>query len=524
MILKLQKISLFLIAASLISTTASANNLSIKNVSLGSRDPGTKTLVVKFDVNWNNSWHNKINHDAVWLTIRLNNTQDTITDKKLCRISSAGLNPAGSSVGTDTSLELYVPADKNGAFLRRSENGNVKNISTTSAQITIDYSTCGFTDNDQVYASVYGLEMVYVPEGSFYAGDFNTSNASLNQGSADSNPWHVISENAIPVSNQSSSGYRYVSASNTGEFATGASFSIPASFPKGYKSFYVMKYEITEGQWVEFVNSLGSAAARANRDITDNNHKNSDAVIARNTVSCSGSPLSCMTERPYRAVTFLNWMDLSAFLAWSALRPLTELEFEKIARGPILPVKGEFSWGTTDIIPGSSISGDEDGTETVLDPSANANYGNTTFNGGDANQGPQFKNGSLRIGIFALPSSDRQSSGAAYYGVMDLSGNVKERVVTIGNSSGLAFNGQQGDGSLTVAAGFEGNANVEHWPGYDATSGRGVTSAIGSGFRGGSWADSSDFLRISDRTEAALTEVNATSTFGGRGARTYDGN
>jgi hypothetical protein len=110
-----------------------------------------------------------------------------------------------------------------------------------------------------------------------------------------------------------------------------------------------MKYELNEGQWVGFVNSLPLAAARINRDLTDSSHKNSDTVQYRNTISCSGSLLVCTTGKPDRAVGYLTWMDLAAFLDWSALRPMSELEYEKTARGSILPVAGEFAWGTTTI-------------------------------------------------------------------------------------------------------------------------------------------------------------------------------
>ncbi len=524
MIPNLYKISLIIVLICILTTAAQANNLSFTNVVLGSRDPGTKSLVIKFDVSWNNSWRNKINHDAVWLTVRLNNTQDTLTNKKICQITASGINPTGSSSGTANNLELYVPADKKGAFLRRSTNGSVSNLSTQTAQLTINYESCGFSDNDQIYASVFGIEMVYIPQGSFYAGDYNTSIASLDSGSADSSPWHIISENAIPVSNPAANGYRYVSNNNVGEYTTGSNFNIPAGFPKGYGSFYAMKYEITEGQWVEFVNSLGSVAARSNRDITDNNHKNLDSVMDRNTISCSGSPLSCSTLRPSRPVSFLNWTDLAAFLDWSALRPMTELEFEKVARGPILSDKGEFSWGTTGITAATTINGNEDGSETIADLNANANYGSTTFSGGDSSQGAGYQTGVLRAGIFASNSTNRVIAGASYYGVMDLSGNLKEHVVTIGNSSGLSFDGQNGDGLLTSISGFEGNANSSFWPGLDAIPGRGITGATGSGFRGGSWSDSSVLLRTSDRSEAALTLTTATSSFGGRGVRNYDGN
>ena len=106
---------------------------------------------------------------------------------------------------------------------------------------------------------------------------------------------------------------------------------------------------------------------------------------------------------------------------------------------------------------------------------------------------------------------------------MDLGGNLKERVVTIGNSTGLLFTGSEGTGVLNTTTGYEGNANNTGWPGMDAQPQNGVDGAAGSGFRGGSWADSANYLRTSDRTEAALTSTAALNTYGGRGVRTYDG-
>ena len=129
-----------------------------------------------------------------------------------------------------------------------------------------------------------------------------------------------------------------------------------------------MKYGINEGQWVQFVNSL-PAAARVNRDLSDNNHKNSTNVVNRNTISCSGTPLLCSTQRPSRAVSYLSWMDLAAFLDWDALRPMTELEFEKMSRGPLVANAGEYIWGNQTITAATTISGTtEDGTETITHP------------------------------------------------------------------------------------------------------------------------------------------------------------
>ena len=364
--------------------------------------------------------------------------------------------------------------------------------------------------------------MVFIPVGAFYAGDFAASTAAFTQGSADADPWFIQNESAISTANPAQNGFRYNSSGYIEEDPTGADFVVPPEFPKGFNSFYVMKYELNEQQWVDFVNSL-SPAARANRDLTDNSHKKSDLVAFRNTISCSGNPWVCATQRPFRAVGYLSWMDTAAFLDWAGLRPMTELEFEKLARGPAIPLKGEFAWGSMDITATSEISPiPEDGTEIVVTGKANAHFNNTGLTGGDADQGAEHTQGPLRNGIFAMESSSRTSAGAGYYGVMDLSGNVAERVVTLGNAAGRLFKGKHGDGNLTTLAEFEGNANVDGWPGLDVHVERGVTMSLGSGVRGGAWQDAADFLRISDRSEAALNSNEALPTYGARGVRTND--
>lgn len=502
---------------------ANANNLSISNIAVAERSPSANTFEVTFDLSWDNSWRSKINHDAVWVTVRLLDSLSNPSISKLGKISAAGLSPAGTSAGSNTGLEIYVPSDKYGTFIRRNSFASAATVSSVGVKLTIDYSSTGFSNVDASYISVLGLEMVYIPRGAFYAGDYATSTASLDEGSADSDPWLIASESAIAVTNASSNGYRYVSNSNSDEDATGTSFSIPAAFPKGYQGFYCMKYEITEGQWVAFVNSL-AGSTRSKRDLTDNTHKNSDTVVSRNTISCSGSPLVCSSSREFRPVSYLSWMDLSAFLDWAALRPMTELEFEKISRGPKLPSRGEYVWGKTDVTAAAAVSGSsEDGRETVTTQSANAAYNDTTLSGGDSGLGGAYQKGPLRAGIFATNASTRVSAGAGYYGVMELSGNLSERVVSIGNAAGRAFSGAHGDGSLSTATSYEANADATGWVGLDATTGRGVTGAAGSGFRGGSWRDSETRLRISDRANAALTASDSQSTYGGRGVRTYDG-
>ena len=112
------------------------------------------------------------------------------------------------------------------------------------------------------------------------------------------------------------------------------------------------------------------------------------------------------------------------------------------------------------------------------------------------------------MGSFAsFAGITRIGAGAAYYGAMDLTGNLCERPVTVGNSTGRSFEGRyHGNGALDSS----GNPNVSTWPG---------TAATGSGLCGGSWANSSGFVKLSHRGVAASTYTNRDVGCGGRGVR-----
>ncbi|MEI8176878.1 MAG: SUMF1/EgtB/PvdO family nonheme iron enzyme, partial [Candidatus Omnitrophota bacterium] len=333
----------------------------------------------------------------------------------------------------------------------------------------------------------------------------------LKKGSADNDPWQITGESAIAVTNAVNHGTYYVSGGNSGEDPTGAVFTIPGAFPKGYNAFYAMKYEISEEAWAEFFSTL-TDDQKSSRDITATTGKNSQGVVNRNTISWSGGDAA--TSRPDRACSFLSWMDLCAYADWAGLRPITELEYEKMCRGSCAPVAGEYAWGNTMITAAATLpAGNENGTETVLNASANACFGNTMFSQGDGGLGP------LRCGIFAAASTSRRGAGAGYYGNMELSGNLAERVVTIGNAQGRSFAGSNGDGLLTVTTGHAGNATNTDWPGIDASPVNGVTGAAGAGFRGGDWSDDAAYLRVADRSRAALASAVRADTYGGRCAR-----
>jgi len=487
-----------------------ANDLTISAGSVSKIDPGAGTATVRFNVSWENSWRDAINHDAVWLFLKFSvDGGDTWGHATL---ASSGVDPTGFSAGTGMNLEIDVPADRKGSFLRRSWTGTGK-VETGNVELRWAYATDGLSADDMESADIkiFGIEMVYVPEGPFFAGDYEVSEASFSEGKdvSETDPWYVQSASAIFVKNVDFDGYYYRSAGNAGEDATGAEFVIPASFPKGFKAFYAMKYEITEEQWVDFFNMLTSSQ-RSGRDITGADGKNSAGVVNRNTVFMADG--KAFTLRPERSCGYLSWMDITAYSDWAALRPMSELEFEKAARGKdISPLGGEYAWRNTAITAATAISGKEDGTETVTTPGANACFGDKTFSGGDGGKGP------LRAGIFAKSGTTRTAAGSSYYGIMELSGNLWERVVSVGNSQGRNYQGSHGDGILTAL----GSATISDWPGY--SSGGGVSAALGSGLKGGSYAETAQArLAVSDRKKASDGASSRRPDSGGRGVRTAE--
>ncbi len=484
-------------------SAAWANGLTITNGEVLDQNTEQGTVSVKFDISWQNAWKDGVNHDGVWLFMKY--SDDDGTTWKHATMAISGTNPSGFYAGSGTPIELVVPQDLKGAILRKSTSG-VGQVAATGVKVVWDYALDGVEANkvlSSLVVKLFAVEMVHVPQGAFYAGD-SASAAAFRQGSSDADAWYVSSSGPIQVTNSASDAFYYVSSGYLGEDATGSAFSISPFFPNGYNGFYMMKYEMTEGEWVSFFNTL-TDAQKSSRDLTAASGKGTDGVHQRNTIAWTAG--KAMTSRGDRAVNFISWPDGCSFADWAGLRPMTELEFEKAARGvATAPVAGEFAWGTVSVVAASSITGTESGSETVSS-SANTVFNNTTFTGGDGGQGP------LRAGIFATQSSARTAAGAGFYGVLELSGNVAERVVSVGNAQGRAFAGTHGDGALSTA-GFATNSD---WPGFSAGE---VTDAVGSGVRGGSWSDASARLSISDRQEATQSVAIRHSRLGFRAVRT----
>lgn len=398
--------------------------------------------------------------------------------------------------------EIVASPDGKGVFIQRSAAGT-GNLAFAGVGLRWNYGSNNLPDFAHIQVRVFAVEMVFIPQGAFFVGSGGTEAGSFTNGSwvaGNSIPFQIASENQLNIAQTAGSLW---GTSNAGAQTIGPAGVLPADFPKGFGAFYCMKYEVSQAQYRDFLNCL-TRTQQTNRILTDgvvgryaggqtyngttwsaelNNRTTPGNRIGLRLVADPGgiSPrtFACdlitsatlptwvnqTNDGEWIAMGQLTWMDCCAYLDWAGLRPMTELEFEKICRGNQPAVANEYAWGNAVVTAAANLW--LAGTDGEYSFTANSN---AVFNNGTG--------GLMRVGNFARAATNRVQSGAAYYGVMEMSGNAWEQTVTVGNNQGRNFTGLHGDGSLTVS----GNANVGNWPGLNSGE---VTGHLGAGVRGG---------------------------------------
>ncbi len=565
------RIALFLVLFLSLAQLSYANNIQVTGTTL-TQDPTTNTMAVQFNLSWDYSWRNTDaaiaagtgNYDAAWVFMKYSvNGGKTWNHAKL---KTSGTNPSGFSTGTGTPVEIKVPLDtggvKVGGFIQRTSSAVTTTnkgepVSAQGIKFIWDYGADSISHADAALATVkvFAIEMVYIPTGAFKLGSgldsagsdagsehtafFKcTANVSTNRNT----PYDITasSENNVICLGKTTGcgdGTNNLCWNPGMDYGATGGYKIGASYPKGYNAFYVMKYEISQGQYRDFLNMLTRTQQASHvYFMTDggfsmNSSSSPPTPSYRNSIR---NPSGVNSTEPYTFGCDLNnngvfneiddgeWLamnyilsnDLLAYAEWAGLRPMTELEFEKAARGVIAPVAGEYAWGTSSflLIP-NSISNAQTKDESVS-ISIPTGYGLVNSNG--------VISGPLRSGFAGTDTSTlRNLSGASYYGVMELSGNLWDLAVTAGHDSGRNFDGSNGKGILTT----DGFASNQFWPGYSNGTN---TSNVGMGQRGGSWestvttTSTTKPIRISSRWQADSVDAtypNARDQ-GGRCART----
>ena len=499
------KFLLFILTTVIIGLQSMSNNVQVANVSLTDQNSIAHYKFIKCDISWENSWRTTAspnNWDAVWVFAKYRYINgSTWFHATLSDSTSVHVAPTGAEISATT--------DGKGIFMFKDSDGGGDNA-FSNAKLRWEYGVDGLADNDSVEICVFAIEMVFVPEGEYYLGDWDGSGHSSTYSLRDTSTLAsaLIDTSLTPIESMAANSYDDAQLEGVGVGidgdggidSNGDGTIDNANFPTGYKGFYCMKYEISQGQYVAFANKLSSSQSPNKIVAVSNSYR----------VNISGSASTTWASTTEnRAYTNMEWGDLASYADWSGLRPMTELEFEKAARGTNNTVLYEYAWGNTTIYT-TAYTMSSDGTESEGITNMGSNIGNCNW----ANVDPA---GVVRCGIFAANSVNhtREETGASYYGIMELSGNAYELCVTIGDPLGRAYNGLHGDGELAST----GNADEANWPG---TNGSEVTGRAGSGMRGGSRNYASTNCRISDRTYAGYEVARSTTNaYGGRCVRSY---
>ena len=320
---------------------------------------------------------------------------------------------------------------------------------------------------DRLEVRVFAIQMVYVPQCTFWLGDGSTSHVAGQFSAGDTTePFQMESERALTLggtSRENLGNRDGIGVRRPEDFSSAGTQTLPAPFPKGYGAFYCMKHELTQGEYVAFLNTLSSGRqgefSLAGMPLQRCGIRGA-APTRQPPAAKPAVPTVFETATPFLPCAYIGWTDATAYSAWAGLRPMTELEFEKACRGPLKPVPDEYAWSTTGIVGGINTptvkyqpvdrytlknAGQPD--ERVAwkgDYGPDATRGNAIWDGSARPIG-----GPVRAGIFATPSSGRVAAGASYWGIMELSGSLAESAVTVGCDAGRRFAGTHGDGTLS---------------------------------------------------------------------------
>jgi formylglycine-generating enzyme required for sulfatase activity len=510
-------------------TGSRANNIQVTNTQLLSEAGGT----VQFDLSWENSWRGGpvTNWDAAWVFVKYRLGNFTWGHAHLTAVGHTAPSGTLIEVGMLDPGATYQAMTNPGmgAFIRRSVDGHGA-FSATGIKLNISLAIPGINFADINAIQVFAVEMVYVPQGAFHVGSGGTETGSFTAGpwtSGATTPFQVTSEGALNIGN--SAGQLW-GTSSAGSSTIGTAGTLPLAYPKGFAGYYAMKYEISQQQYVDFLNTLARTQqnTRTATDLSPNITSvtsvfvmgNGANIGMRNGIRCNSSiaanaPIQFYcdldtdgvggetNDGQWIACNFLSYGDVAAYLDWSGLRPMSELEFEKACRGPLSPVANEYAWGTDAVTSGTTFSLSNSGmaNETLVAGYSTApatGNGNFGFNAGIVGY-------PMRVGLFSghVSNTGRTTAGATYWGLMEMSGNVSEYAVNVGSTQGRAFTGTHGNGALNAT----GSHDLADWP----------TTTAGFGFRGG--AINSAQTTVSSRDVAVQTNDGRLTLSGGRGVR-----
>jgi len=314
----------------------------IANVAVAPRD--AKTAAITFDIAWERSWRNGVNHDAAWVFLKWR-AEGAAEWRHVRLAADRVLNPTGYGHGEGVPMDFLVPDGEDGftgMFVRQAGMARPADVATRRVTAVWDLAAAAAVKNlGKAHIRAFGVPMVYVAEGPYCLG---SGGAEVNgfymytDGTQHTLPYRVTGPGAIPTGRQpgrlwARSSKPFLEHDSQPEDGG----EIPAAYPNGYAAFYCMKGPITFAQYAGLLNTLPpkEAEKRFSEHAATRVGKAPNFTHTPRTIGKSG-------PRGF------SWADGSAWAAWAGLRPMTELEYEKSIRGPRRPLPDETGpsyWG-----------------------------------------------------------------------------------------------------------------------------------------------------------------------------------
>lgn len=450
-----------------------ADSIKVANVKW---EAGTKEYsTVSFDLAWAKSWRAEWEEpadrnvtgkplkveswDAAWVFVKYRPAG--ATDDLHATLSAKAQDhkvPAGAA------LEVGPNSDGTegvGVFINRSAPGvgpnDFKNIKLRwmhppSPRPTGDAkagNAPAALDPSKVDLKIHGLVMVYVPEGAF----------------ASRSPWgHALQTITTPDATKPG-----------GHLASGTN-EVPHNpeWPNGFSAFYCMKYPLSQGQYVALLNSIRSGnytGGRYSRLAHNNYRRFHSALYGFNGYTITTDAAGVFrADVPDRKCNLLSSPDIMTYMAWAGLRPMTNLEYEKVCRGPRAVATAADAWTPATCAPAVG-----------LDPSV-------------------------------LTKVPAEGPGPSYWGIRELSmsGCVQEWAEVVQNvwGAGLTYKGLHGHGSPTPP-------NEWTWAAFGDFYHGGIWRGAGYGTVG-QWVHTNDLNRM----PWELIDASRTGRYGARAVRT----
>lgn len=443
------RIFMFMAIIGLSISHVSANNVRITDKVKVAGQLGKDTLLLSFPLSWENSWRLGENWDAVYLFFKYKRVGFEEPWHHM------PVKAEGNNVGSGLSYTTVAGDSKVvGMLVYRTGNGsgNVNTMVRVKTDISqgdmVPYYRPTVDDfkSGKIEIAVGAIEMVFVPNGPYYLGDGASIKSFVDAGGA---PIYMSSENEQTLYGLGDSEMKTLSL----------------LYPKGYKGFYCMKYEISQEQYTYFLNkipyeeqkkrigndldrmSVGDYAFSTeskppfrNGIILEKRRGAGNAVIFGHNLDKNDNVFNGAGDGQTIACNFMTPADLFVYADWVGLRPLSELEYEKACRPrnpQIKPTSYECAW---------NMRYDENKLATSL--KYDGTVREVANDGANVNTMARFNAGPLRCGSFARPgNSSMEAAGASFWGIMDMTGNLSE--ICCNADKGCGFNGMvNGDGNM----------------------------------------------------------------------------